>query len=116
MVSKKNLCKDCPTPGVCCHYGDIVNGQYIAIDMVCDFLNVDTGQCAIYQQRHLRHECMTIEEMIKQGTVPKWCRYVVDDVAYQARTDTRLYSFIIVEQPMERLKLFKRNIKDMGDD
>jgi len=75
----------------------MVNGQQIATDHHCDFLLVESGRCAIFSDRHMFQECLPIERMIEEGTVPKWCPYVVDDVEYQARADTRLYNFKVID-------------------
>ena len=82
-ITSKNLCVKCPRPGCCCHQGIMVKGQQLVTDHACPFLS-KKGRC-------------TIEEMIAEGTVPKWCPYVKDDAAYQARTGTRLYDFKIME-------------------
>ena len=98
MNKRANLCLECPEPGCCCHYGEIIKGRQVVTDAPCVFLNEKTGRCTIYAERHRNPECLTIEQMIEQGTLPKWCPYVKDDAAYQARIDTRLYHFVIVEK------------------
>jgi uncharacterized cysteine cluster protein YcgN (CxxCxxCC family) len=99
IMNGRNLCKDCPKPGCCCHYGAMVKGKQVATDEPCPFLNITMNRCVIYNERHRFPECLTIEQMIEMGTVPKWCPYVVDDVAYQARDDTRLYEFTVDTGP-----------------
>jgi len=95
-ITSKNLCVKCPRPGCCCHQGIMVKGQQLVTDHACPFLS-EKGRCTIYMERHRNADCLTIEEMIAEGTVPKWCPYVKDDAAYQARTGTRLYDFKIME-------------------
>jgi len=70
----------------------------IATDIYCEFFDHDTHKCRIYKQRKYCPWCLTIEQMIEKGTCPKWCPYVKDNPEYQARTDTRVYKFKIVEE------------------
>jgi uncharacterized cysteine cluster protein YcgN (CxxCxxCC family) len=93
-----NLCIDCPNPGVCCYFAAMVHGKQVKTDHPCPYLDTEAGECTIYNQRRRNPECLGLDEMIKEGTVPKWCPYVKDDPAYQARTDTRLYEFKIIEE------------------
>jgi len=68
----------------------------VVTDDHCDYLD-EAGRCTIYAERHRNRECLTIEQMINMGTVPKFCLHVKDNRAYQERTDTRLYAFEIVD-------------------
>jgi len=70
----------------------------IAVDEACAFLDGKTCKCVIYKERHWNPRCLTIEQMIKEGTVPKWCPYVVDNAEYQARADVRIYYYDIIEK------------------
>jgi len=94
-MARKNLCDQCPEPGACCYYSAPVHGKEIKVDMHCNHLK--NGKCTIYKLRYLVPDCLSVEQSIAKGTLPKWCPYVKDDPAYQARTDTRLYNFAIVE-------------------
>jgi uncharacterized cysteine cluster protein YcgN (CxxCxxCC family) len=96
----KNLCIKCPTPGICCYFDVVANEKRICIDNACAFLDDKTRKCVIYKQRYKNPHCLTIEQMIKGGTVPKWCLYVKDNPEYQARIDTRIYKYKIVEEPL----------------
>jgi len=91
---RKNLCIYCPPEirGWCCHHEGLVKGFRIVGDDHCEFLDEQTGKCTVYQTRFEKnHDCLTIEEMKKLGTLPRKCPYVQFDSAYQARTDLRLY-------------------------
>ncbi len=94
--STDNTCAACPHPGCCCHFSASVKGREVITDHPCPYLS-PAGRCLIYAERQHNPDCLSIEEMIKFGTIPKWCLHVRDDAAYQARTDTRLYDFKIVE-------------------
>ncbi len=94
----KNLCDQCPTPGICCLREDTAMGKRIAVDEMCPFLDFATKKCSIYRHRHKNPECLSVEKMIELGTCPKWCLYVKDNAEYQARTNTRLYKYKIVEE------------------
>ncbi len=98
MGTNGNLCVDCPTPGICCHHDAHAYGKWITLDEHCEFWDSKTGKCSIYKQRHRCPWCLTIEQMIEKGTCPKWCPYVKDSAEYQARTDTRIYKFKIIEE------------------
>lgn len=97
MGNNGNLCVKCPTPGICCYRETTAYAKRIITDDACVFLDNKTHKCVIYKQRHRNPHCLTIEKMIEEGTVPKWCPYVVNNSEYQARTDIRLYKYKIVE-------------------
>lgn len=100
---KQNLCNRCPKGmrGRCCYYEASVRGVRVETDHYCQYLDVATGKCTVYDRKHqVKKDCLTIEAMINEGTLPKNCPYVVNNVAYQARTDTRHYDdFHVVLKP-----------------
>lgn len=72
----KNLCDDCKVKGECCWLYVIIDNQPQKIAQ-CIFLDRSTGSCSIYENRHKYNPlCLTIEQVIKQGTLPKECLYL----------------------------------------
>ena len=85
----------------------MVKGKHVKTDEKCIFL-MDNGLCSVFDDRfNANPDCLKIEEMIEQGTVPPWCLHVKDDPEYQARDDLRLYEFEIVPKEMPRKELCK---------
>lgn len=102
-VEEKNLCIDCPDDirGLCCHNFARVKGMILAIDGCCKFLSPINKRCLIYDHRFENEDCATIEEMIRTGTVPKGCLYVINDPEYQERENTAIFDFDIVIKKKE---------------
>lgn len=96
-----DLCEKCNRRGCCCFSSTFINGLEVVTDWACRYLDMETRKCTVYAHRHeLNLDCLTIEAMIKFGTVPKSCPYVANDLEYQARTDIRLYDFKIIGEEM----------------
>lgn len=117
-TSDDEACLGCPTLGACCFYGARVCGKDIMTDHHCPLLDTETGLCMDYKNRRKVRgkECLTVEEMIEQGTVPRWCVYVKDDKEYQERVNTRLYKFDIAPvQPGKLLSAFYLVTKQYKD-
>lgn len=104
-VPEENLCEKCPKDirGKCCYISTTLEDyQIILTNHPCNFLDLETNNCTIYEERRKHHpNCLSIEEMILLGTVPKECPYVRDDEGYQSRDDAR---HIYPEHLPERLQ------------
>ena len=78
MVMDINYCNHCPTKirGMCCYYS-FFDGEENFILFPCEHLSKKTRRCKIYKKRFkIKKDCLNIEEMLKQGAVPKGCAYV----------------------------------------
>jgi uncharacterized cysteine cluster protein YcgN (CxxCxxCC family) len=76
-MTEQNLCLKCPTwiRGKCCHYHLTVKGLQIVSDEYCKFLT-DDGYCSVYNNRFKENpNCLTLKQMIEQGTLPFECPY-----------------------------------------
>ena len=70
----ENMCKRC---GICCHNKMIINERvHIFINNPCKYLN-EKEECRVYEERFKKKDikCMTLEEAIKAGILPKECGY-----------------------------------------
>lgn len=90
---ENNLCLNCPDEirGLCCYFScKFSNGEnYILTNHPCKFL--EKARCTIYEKRHdINKNCLTREEMIICGTIPKQCLYVKENESYQNRNDVRI--------------------------
>ena len=75
-----NHCNECPTKirGMCC-YLSFFDGEENFIIAPCKYLNKKTRRCTIYKNRFkINKDCLNVDEMIKQGAVPRECAYVKD--------------------------------------
>lgn len=58
----------------------------IATRAPCSHLDTITGLCTCYQDRHaVNPDCLTIEQMLRDATVPPRCAYIDNPHAYAAR-------------------------------
>lgn len=91
MESQKNdnVCLKCCIRGRCCYFHTFINGFQVETDEKCVFLN-DKGLCSIYRERKRNPACLSVEEMINQGTLFPQCAYVKGNVDYRNRTDRRI--------------------------
>ncbi len=101
-VDDDNTCLKCPARGLCCYPSYVLKGKQLA-DMSdpCEFLDVKTGLCTIYKERHTKEErtgypCLTVDQMLEAATVPVSCLYVKDKAAYRKLPYRRHYNFKIV--------------------
>lgn len=87
MSERHNLCAACPTPGACCYQeGFTATHHRVATRTPCQFLDMSTGRCTCYQDRHaVNPGCLTIEQMLRDATVPPRCAYIDNQHAYADR-------------------------------
>ena len=89
----KNLCDYCSEAvrGSCCYFSAFIEGMHIILtNHSCKFLHLESKMCTIYKKRHeINPNCLSIEESIIMGLLPKECKYVENDLEYQKRKDTR---------------------------
>lgn len=88
-VTDENLCLKCPIRGRCCFQATVICGYQVEIDFACSFLK-ENGLCSIYKERKRNPDCLSIEEMIEQGTLLPDCLYIKDDEEYLKRSDRRI--------------------------
>jgi len=85
----RNLCNECPPKlkGICCYSMLYLNGSLFTLtNHPCKYLNIKTGRCNIYnKKREINPNCLTLEEMYINGSFPKECSYVKNDIKYQTR-------------------------------
>jgi len=56
----------------------------------CIFLNLHTNLCSIYEDRFkINPLCLSIEQAIEQGALPKECLYIINNKKYQKRLDVK---------------------------
>jgi uncharacterized cysteine cluster protein YcgN (CxxCxxCC family) len=74
-------CRRC---GRCCYEKIEHDGRIYYTDVPCKHLDLKTGCCRIYSERHrLQPECMPLtSESLSQGILPEDCPYVADIVNY----------------------------------
>lgn len=114
-IPEENLCKDCPKEirGKCCYISGGFDNNYhiILTNHPCKYLDTKTGRCKVYNKRrsHFKN-CLSVEEMIICGTVPKECLYVKDNEEYQNRDDTRL-----IEVPKDLPKEIKKKYDKLNE-
>ncbi len=67
----------CLRCGRCCYAKVIVDGRVIYTDVPCQYLDMETKLCRIYERRfELNPKCLTVEEGIKMQIFPGDCPYV----------------------------------------
>ena len=88
-VLRVNLCIDCPVRGLCCYHSKKFGNNNI-ITNPCRYLDGDRKLCTIYEERFtINPICLTIEEAITKGQLPKECLYVFNNKKYQKRIDIK---------------------------
>ena len=76
------LCRRC---GRCCYAKVILDGEMYYTDIPCEFLDLATKACTIYERRfELNPECLSIERGIRMGVFPADCPYVAGIAGYRA--------------------------------
>ncbi len=69
----------------CCYAKVILDGEVYYTDIPCEFLDVKTNLCRIYEDRFEKNpECLSIEEGTRLGVFPADCPYVRDIKRYKA--------------------------------
>ena len=64
---------------ICCHYKFLrEDGTVVYTDRPCEYLDVDTGLCAVYEFREAaKEDCVRItEEVVALNALPRGCPYV----------------------------------------
>jgi len=80
-MRKNRECKKC---GRCCYYKIIVDGVVVYTPYPCEYLDVETRLCTIYDRRHEIHPlCATAEDGIKREIFPGDCPLVADIPGYR---------------------------------
>ena len=70
-------CLKCTVRGDCCYVNVPIEGYNIILDNVhCPHLNVKTGLCMTYENRHINPWCLDDSEMFEKGCLPKGCEYL----------------------------------------
>lgn len=74
-----NKCLKCKVRGDCCYVNIEIEGYNIILDNVhCPYLNIDTGLCTVYEERHQYPWCLDDGEMFEKGCLPSECEYLKD--------------------------------------
>lgn len=72
----KDLCKRCT---ICCHYKTVKDdGSILYSDRPCEYLDLDTGLCIVYEFREAaKEDCVRITKKVATiGALPINCPYV----------------------------------------
>jgi uncharacterized cysteine cluster protein YcgN (CxxCxxCC family) len=79
-IDNENLCIKCKVRGKCCYINVPIEGHNILLDNVpCPHLNIETGLCKDYDNRHKYHWCLTAENIYEHGGLPKGCSYLINN-------------------------------------
>ncbi len=79
----KDLCTRCT---ICCYYKTLRDdGTVVYTDRPCEYLDLDTGLCIIYDDRtKMKEDCVRItRKVIEMGALPAGCPYVVKKRKYR---------------------------------
>ena len=70
----EKLCRNC---GKCCYKKLIIDGTVYLTPFPCQFLDVQTNLCLIYERRHdLNPRCLSVPSGLKVSAFPADCPYV----------------------------------------
>ena len=70
----ETLCRNC---GKCCYKKFIIGKRVYITPFPCEFLDVHTNLCTIYEQRHkLNPTCLSVPKGLKHSSFPADCPYV----------------------------------------
>ena len=72
-------CLRCKVRGDCCYVNMPIEGYNLILDNVhCPELDIETGLCTCYNERHKHPWCLDDSEMFEKGCLPKDCEYLKD--------------------------------------
>lgn len=79
---REALCTRC---GICCHEKISLNGKVIITDIPCQFLDIDSNFCTVYEERFKRQpRCSYADVSALANGLPGSCPHVRDIPDYQA--------------------------------
>lgn len=79
----KDLCARCT---ICCYYKTLRDdGTVLYTDRPCEYLDLDTDLCIIYEDRtKMKEDCVRItRKVIEMGALPEGCPYVTKKKLYR---------------------------------
>lgn len=79
----KDLCRRCT---ICCFHKTIKeNGSVVYTDRPCEYLDLETGLCIVYEFREAaKKDCVRItKEVVQLGVLPEGCPYVRGQKGYR---------------------------------
>ncbi|NOY53926.1 MAG: hypothetical protein GXP58_09965 [Deltaproteobacteria bacterium] len=79
----KDLCARCT---ICCYYKKLRDdGTVVYTDRPCEYLDLDSGLCIIYENRtKMKEDCVRItRRVIGMGALPSGCPYVAREKNYR---------------------------------
>jgi hypothetical protein len=79
----KELCTRCT---ICCYYKTLKDdGTVVYSDRPCEYLDVDTGLCIVYEFRtEAKKDCVRIsKKVVELGALPGGCPYVSGEKDYR---------------------------------
>ncbi len=111
--NEENLCFKCHPDirGLCCFFTTEIAGYNLILTRhPCKFLDLNSRTCKVYSKRHeMNLNCLTIEEMIIDGAIPKECLYVANNIEYKKRKDIRILNLPFNLSDKNKLEYYKEN-------